>query len=96
MPAGNTTEPEFIFGVALDDIRGITLDGRRWLEVMGHSVVSRELAHGIKGISFRVAQVVGGKRPKDGIEQGAIVTTTVDRIVGVISIGYPPKSEDAF
>lgn len=72
-----------LLGVPLHEIRAITLDGRSWIEVFGGSVTRHTLPSGVGAVSFRVAQAPGGKAMKHGLEQGATVTTTISRVVGV-------------
>lgn len=71
-----------VLGVPLDEIRAVTLDGRSWIEVFGHSLNRETLPSGARVVRFRVAQVSGGDK-RHGLEQGATVTTVISRILGV-------------
>lgn len=71
-----------LLGIPLTSIRGITLDGRYWLEVYGKSLTREVMPTGAFAYSFRVAQAPGGKTAKYGLEQSALIVTTEARILG--------------
>lgn len=85
LDANRVQDPEepTLFGIPISEIRGVTLDGRYWLEVYGKSLTRETLPGAIPVYTFRVAQAPGGKAAKYGIEQGAVVVTTEARIQGV-------------
>lgn len=71
-----------LHGVPISEVCGLTLDGRRWLEVLGE--IHREVQPGGSVyLTFRVAQAPGGKARKDGIDQGDTIAVHVSRVVAV-------------
>lgn len=79
-----------IMGVPIERVESITLNGRYWIEVLGtarHAIA----ADGSVIISFRIAQIPGGKngKTKFGIGQGDDVSVPLDRIIGVLEKRTP-------
>lgn len=71
-----------IFGVPLDQVAALTLDGAHWLEVQGDSLHQSAPFDG-PVLTFRVAQAPGGKARKLGIGGGDWVATPTSAVRGV-------------
>ena len=75
-----------ICGLPQQLVGKLTLDGRRWLEVLGE--IHREVQPGgATVLTFRVAQAPGGKDARDGIRQGDDVTVLGSRVIAVARKG---------
>jgi hypothetical protein len=79
-------EEALISGLPQSLVGAVTLDGRRWLEVMGE--IHRDVQPGGGVIlTFKVAQAPGGKAARDGVKPGDVVSVSAGRVVAVMRKG---------